>query len=213
MIQRMFAIWSLVPLLLQPAWTSGSSPFTYCWSLAWRILSITLLEVKWVKLCSSLSVLWHCHSLGLELKMPFFFFFSLFYLFIYLFLEANYFTILYWFCHTLKWIRHGCTCVPHPEPPFPSLWVIPVHQPWAPCIMQNWLFIALFLLLSFPNLLHIECSTLIALSFRIWNSSVGIPSLPPTLFIAMLPKAHLTSHSRMFGSRLVTTQLWLNLGH
>ena len=28
---------------LNPAWTSGSSQFTYCWSLAWRILSITLL--------------------------------------------------------------------------------------------------------------------------------------------------------------------------
>ena len=27
------------------------------------------------------------------------------------------FTILYWFCHTLTWIHHGCTCVPHPEPP------------------------------------------------------------------------------------------------
>ena len=23
------------------------------------------------------------------------------------------------FCHTLTWISHGCTCVPHPEPPFP----------------------------------------------------------------------------------------------
>ena len=44
MIQRMLAIWSLVPLpFLNPAWTSGSSRFTYCWSLAWRILSITLL--------------------------------------------------------------------------------------------------------------------------------------------------------------------------
>ena len=31
-------------------------------------------------------------------------------------MEANYFTILYWFCHTSTWIRHGCTCVPHPEP-------------------------------------------------------------------------------------------------
>ena len=31
-------------------------------------------------------------------------------------MEANYFTILDWFCHTLTWIRHGCTCVPHPEP-------------------------------------------------------------------------------------------------
>ena len=42
MIQWMLAIWSLVPLpFLKPAWTSGSSRFTYCWSLAWRILSIT----------------------------------------------------------------------------------------------------------------------------------------------------------------------------
>ena len=36
--------WSPVPLLfLTPAWTSGSSQSTYCWSLTWRILSITLL--------------------------------------------------------------------------------------------------------------------------------------------------------------------------
>ena len=35
--------WSLVPLpFLKPAWTSGCSRFTYCWSLAWRILGITL---------------------------------------------------------------------------------------------------------------------------------------------------------------------------
>ena len=40
----MLAIWSLIPLpFLNPAWSSGSSQFTYCWSLAWRILSITLL--------------------------------------------------------------------------------------------------------------------------------------------------------------------------
>ena len=39
----MLAIWSLVPLpFLKPAWTSGSSQFTYCWSLAWRILSTLL---------------------------------------------------------------------------------------------------------------------------------------------------------------------------
>ena len=42
MIQQMLAIWSLVPLpFLKPAWTSRSSWFTYCWSLAWRILSNT----------------------------------------------------------------------------------------------------------------------------------------------------------------------------
>ena len=44
MIQSMLAIWSLVLLpFLNSAWTSGSSRFTYFWSLAWRILSITLL--------------------------------------------------------------------------------------------------------------------------------------------------------------------------
>ena len=43
-IQQLLAIWSLVLLpFLIPAWTSGSSRFTYYWSLAWRILSITLL--------------------------------------------------------------------------------------------------------------------------------------------------------------------------
>ena len=37
----MLAIWSLVPLpFLKPAWTSGSSRFVDCWSLAWRILSV-----------------------------------------------------------------------------------------------------------------------------------------------------------------------------
>ena len=44
MIQRMLAIWSLVLLpFLNPAWTPGSSQFTYYWNLTWRILSITLL--------------------------------------------------------------------------------------------------------------------------------------------------------------------------
>ena len=31
---------------LNPAWTSGSFWFTYCWSLAWRILSIILLACE-----------------------------------------------------------------------------------------------------------------------------------------------------------------------
>ena len=46
-IQRMLAILSLVPLFfLNPACTFGSSQFTYCWSLTWKILSITLLACK-----------------------------------------------------------------------------------------------------------------------------------------------------------------------
>ena len=62
-----FAIRSLVPLpFLNLSWTSGSSWFIYCWSLAWRILSITLLVCE-----VSLNILWHCHSLGLEWKLTF----------------------------------------------------------------------------------------------------------------------------------------------
>ena len=47
---------------------------------------------------------------------------------------------------------------------------------------------------------HIECSTFTASSFKIWNSSTGIPSPPLALFVVMLPKAHLASHSRMSNS-------------
>ena len=52
---------------------------------------------------------------------------------------------------------------------------------------------------------HIECSTL-----RIWNSSTGIPSPLIAVFVLMLCKAHLTSHSRMYGSRWVITPSWLS---
>ena len=50
---------------------------------------------------------------------------------------------------------------------------------------------------------HIECSNFTVSSFKIWNSSTGIPSPPLTLFIVILPKTHLTSHSRISGSRWV----------
>ena len=62
MIQRMLTIWSRVPLpFLNPAWTSGSSECMYYWSLAWIILSITLLAyaaaaagAKWLQSCPAL---------------------------------------------------------------------------------------------------------------------------------------------------------------
>ena len=57
---------------------------------------------------------------------------------------------------------------------------------------------------------YTECSTFITSSFRIWNRSAGIPSPPLALFIVMLPDAHLTSHSRMSGSRWMITPLWLS---
>ena len=43
--------------------------FMYCWSLTWRILSIILLAWSWVQLCSSLSILWHCPSLGSDYEL------------------------------------------------------------------------------------------------------------------------------------------------
>ena len=60
----MLAVWSLVPLpFLNATWTSGNSRFTYCWSLAWRILSITLLA------CEMSAIVWQFeHSSAL----PFF---------------------------------------------------------------------------------------------------------------------------------------------
>ena len=72
MIQQMLAIWSLGPLpFLNPVWTSGNSRFMYCWSLAWRILSILYLCVRWMQLCGSSNILWHCFSLALEWKLTF----------------------------------------------------------------------------------------------------------------------------------------------
>ena len=74
---------------------------------------------------------------------------------------------------------------------------------------ENWPFPVLWLLLSFLNFWHIECSTFTASSFRIWNNSAGIPAPTLALFVAMIPEAHLTSHSRMSGSRQVTTPSWI----
>ena len=52
-IQWMLAISSLVSLpFLKRTWTSGSSRFMYCWSLACRILSIILL------MCEMSAILW-----------------------------------------------------------------------------------------------------------------------------------------------------------
>ena len=58
-----------------------------------------------------------------------FFFSVLFFFFLFFF----HFTILYCFCHTLTLISHGCTCVPHPEPPsHHPPYPIPLGHPSAP---------------------------------------------------------------------------------
>ena len=114
----MLAIWSLVSLLfLNPAWTSWSSRFTYCWSLAWRILSIT-----WLACEMSAIVQYFEHSLAL----PFF----------------------------------GIGMKTDLSQSCGHCWVFQIY--W-----------------------YIECNTFIASSFRIWNSSTGIPSPPLALFIVI----------------------------
>ena len=139
----MLAIWFLIALpFLKPAWTSGSSWFMYCWSLAWRNLSITLLACEMSAIVQQFE-----HSLAL----PFF----------------------------------GIGMKTYLFQSFGHCWVFQIC--W-----------------------HIECSTFIASSFRISNSSTGIPSPPLALFVVMLSKAHLTSHSRMSGSRSVITPSWLS---
>ena len=126
----MLAIWSLVPLpFLKPAWTSGSSRFMYCWGLAWRILSITLLACEMSAIVREFE-----HSLALR------------------FFGIGMKTDLFQSCGHC-WVFQIC---------------------W-----------------------HIECSTFTASSFRIQTSSTEIPSPPLALFIVMLAKAHLTSHSKM----------------
>ena len=140
MIQQILAVWSLIPLpFLKPAWTSWSSQLMCCWSLAWIILSITLL------VCEMSAIVWEFeHSLGLP------------------FLGIGMKTYLFQSCGHC-WVFQIC---------------------W-----------------------HIEHSTFTVSYFRIWNSSTGIPSPQLALFIrpTWLPKAYLTSHSRMSGSRWVIT--------
>ena len=57
---------------------------------------------------------------------------------------------------------------------------------------------------------HIECSPFPVLSWRIWNSSAGIPSPLLALLVVMLPKAHLTLDYRISGCRWVITPSWLS---
>ena len=101
-----------------------------------------------------------------------------FYLFIYflIFIFTLFcFTILYWFCHKLTWISHGCTWVPNPEPPSPlPPHIISLDHPHAPApsirySVSNidWHFISLIQVLNqnfIPYVLlhHLHCSGIIS---------------------------------------------------
>ena len=77
---------------------------------------------------------------------------------------------------------------------------------------ENWPFPVLWHCWVSQICWHVECSTFTASSFRIWNSSLGIQSPPLALFVVMLPKTRLPSHSKMSGSRWVITPSWY-MGH
>ena len=72
-------------------------------------------------------------------------------------MEVNYFTILYWFCHTSTCIHHRYTRVPHPEPASHLLpRTIPLGCPSAPApsiqyraLNLDWRFISYMILYMF----------------------------------------------------------------
>ena len=72
-------------------------------------------------------------------------------------MEAKYFTIMYWFCHTSTWICHGGTRVPNPEPPSQlSPHTIPLGHRSAPATSilhpssnLDWWFISYMVLYMF----------------------------------------------------------------
>ena len=93
-----------------------------------------------VCVCFFKSILWHlwmCHDFCS------FFFFAVFFLFPFIFISWRLITLQYCsgFCHTLTWISHGFTCVPHSDPPSHlPLHPIPLGLPSTPgpsaCLMH-----------------------------------------------------------------------------
>ena len=91
----------------------------------------------WVHQCGEWPWRWNF------LKSPrWFYFLFLFYFFSFIFISWWLITLQYYsgFCHTLTWISHGFTCIPHPDPPSHlPLYPIPMGLPSAPgpstCLM------------------------------------------------------------------------------
>ena len=91
-----------------------------------------------VSLCSSLCLF----DLKAKEALNYETFYFLFIYFLILIFTLFYFTILYWFCHTLTWIRHGCTWVPNPESPSHLLpHIISLDHPRAPAPRKRYIFL------------------------------------------------------------------------
>ena len=81
------------------------------------------------------------------------------------------------------WNEHNCTV-------FWTFFGIALLWDWS----ESWHFPVLCHCWIFQMCWHTEFSTLTTSSFGILNSSAGVPSPPLSLFVVILPKAHLTSH-------------------
>ena len=82
--------------------------------------------IWWLNLCVNLTrpfMGWKDRISRCVCECIFFFFLIIFHVFIFFFLyfyfNCRLITLQYCggFGHTFTWISHGCTCVPHPEPP------------------------------------------------------------------------------------------------
>ena len=117
----------------------------------WRLETLTIFHfLEWAQLfpasgvVSELAVLhvWNalpltfCIAGSFSLRFHFFFF-------PFIFISWRLITLQYCsgFCHTLTWVSHGFTCIPHPDPPSHlPLYPIPLGLPSAPgpstCLMH-----------------------------------------------------------------------------
>ena len=101
-------------LLLIDSWTFKIMRFS---QLTDSIIIIKFLLNSWQSCLCGSSLLCHGHTACLDITIfaPSFlcFFFS------FIFINWTLITLQYCsgFCHTLTWISHGFTCVPHPDPP------------------------------------------------------------------------------------------------
>ena len=176
MIQWMLAIWCLVPLhFLNSAWTSGSSWFTCCWSLDWRILSIYFAsmwdeckcEVVWTFPDSSVGKESTCNARDPSLipglgRRPG---------------EGNGYLLQdsgleNLMDYTVHGVTKSWTCLSNFNFHLNILWYcFSLGLEWKTDLFQScghcWVFQICW---------HIECNSFIASSFKIWNSPAGIPS-------------------------------------
>ena len=98
--------------------------------MTWNLLMAKANVFSLKKCITSFFFLFFCMIIDL-FTSTFIYLFLVLYIF-YFILFFN-FTILYWFYHISKWIRHRYTCVPHPEPSslLPTC-TVPLGHPSAP---------------------------------------------------------------------------------